>query len=251
MPKILKMTMICLLAGLLFCLNIYAEENILNRLFFEDFENLGSNITVNPLKSVIIAGSIAITTGLVMDNDKYFLHEIEASKNKFNDIVFNFFNNFGDGVYILAADSMLFALGGDNERKTAKKIIEAVAVSGVISYVAKVIAGRERPSTSSTPYTFKMFSFSDSSLPSGHTTAAFAWATILGDSYDIGYITYPVAFLCGIARIYKDAHWPSDVLFGAFIGIVTGKSVNFENQNISISIKNKDNLSFTELNIKF
>lgn len=250
MDKNIKI-IIYLLTTMCFCLNACAEESLLKRLFFDDFKNLGLTVTVDPMKSAVIAFSLAITTDLLMDNDKYFSHEIEASKNNFDDSTFNFFNNFGDGLYILAADSIFFAIGGDKEKKIAEKIVETLAVSGSIAYVTKIIVGRERPSESSSPFVYRPFSFFDSSLPSGHTTAAFAWATIIGDSYNIGYITYPLAFLCGVARIYKNEHWPSDVLLGGFIGAVTGKVINFENPNISISFKNEDSLNFVQLNIKF
>jgi len=251
MPGKLKFVFILIFSSLIICASTYADESLINKIFFDDFVNLGSSITADPVKSLEIAAGTAIATDLLMVNDKYFSHEIEAGKNNFNDNAMNVLNNFGDGLYVLAGDSLLFAFGGDNERKNARKVVEAVLVSGAIAYVAKVVVGRERPSVSSSPYVYKMFSFADSSMPSGHTTAAFAWATIIGDNYNIGYITYPAAFLCGIARIYKNAHWPSDVLLGGLIGTVTGKSVNFENQNISISIKNRDNVNFADLDIKF
>ncbi len=251
MAKILKTIIIIFLTIIIFAMNIAAEENILNRLFFEDFENLGSSVTESPLKSLIITIILAGTTISLMNNDKYISTEIQKNKNSTKDQFFNIFNDCGDGLYILAADSILFAVGSEKERKVGKRIIEGIAVSGMVAYITKIIVGRERPSNANTQFNYKPFSLSDSSLPSGHTTAAFAWATILGDNYNIGYITYPIAFLCGIARIYKNAHWPSDVLLGGFIGTITGKVINFENPNMQISYENKDNLNFLTLNFGF
>ena len=105
-------------------------------------------------------------------------------------------------------------------------IIESVLVSGSITYLIKSVVGRVRPSDSQDPYQFKIFSFSDASMPSGHSAVAFSWATIIADEYDLGGITYPLAALCAWARVYKSAHWPSDVLIGSAIGFFSAKILN-------------------------
>jgi membrane-associated phospholipid phosphatase len=211
------------------------EDTIWNRVFFLDFQYMGQAIIDNPVKTGLIAGGFGVATYLLMKNDLWLSQSVRSIHNDFNDAVFNVFNNAGDGVYVLAADTLLFSLGGEKEKKTAVKVVEGLAVSGVISYAGKVIFGRERPSATDNPGVFNWFNFSDNSYPSGHTTVAFAWATIIGDTYDIGWITYPVAALTGIARIYRQAHWASDVLLGAFIGVITGKIVNYEGPDVKIS----------------
>ena len=57
------------------------------------------------------------------------------------------------------------------------------------------------------------------SFPSGHTTVAFAFATIL--AIKLPKIRIPIiiiAILIGFSRIYIGAHYPSDVLAGAVLG---------------------------------
>ena len=66
---------------------------------------------------------------------------------------------------------------------------------------------------------------SNASFPSGHTAVAFSMATILGESYDIKWLTYPVAALVGLSRIEQNAHWPSDLLAGAIIGHTEARSI--------------------------
>ena len=58
------------------------------------------------------------------------------------------------------------------------------------------------------------------SFPSGHTSAAFAVGTVLAKRYPkYKWAFYGLATLVGIARMQKSAHFPSDVLVGAGLGI--------------------------------
>ncbi len=66
----------------------------------------------------------------------------------------------------------------------------------------------------------------DYSFPSGHTMAAFISATILMH-YDRrwGTAAYITAALIGFSRLYLYVHFPSDVLGGAVLGVLTGLAV--------------------------
>lgn len=58
------------------------------------------------------------------------------------------------------------------------------------------------------------------SMPSGHTQVAFAIATLLSArSPRYAVLYYLAASLIGLYRIYVGAHFPSDVLAGAILGI--------------------------------
>lgn len=230
MRKTIILIMLFLLSSI-----IFAETTIWNRIFFLDFQYMGQAVIAEPVKTGLIAAGFGAATYVLMKNDLWLSREVQSIHNDFNDKFFDVLNNAGDGVYVLAADSLLFSLGGDREKKTAIKVVEGLAVSGAISYAGKVIFGRQRPSATDNPNSFKWFDFSDNAYPSGHTTVAFACAAIIGDTYDIGWITYPIATLTGIARIYKKAHWPSDVLLGAVIGVITGKIVNYEGPDLKVS----------------
>lgn len=223
-------TAILLLLLLIFPVIVSADDNIWNRVFFGDFVSIYDMTVQNPVESSLVAAGFAGSTYLIMKNDAWLASLITKNNNKTADSFYDFFNNFGDGVYVLAGNALLFAIGGEKERKAAQRIVEGMAVSGIIAYAGKYIVGRERPTAGNGPYRFNFISFSDNSFPSGHTTEAFMWATVVADtyaadSYGISYLAYPVAALCGAARIYKNEHWPSDVLAGAALGFVTGKAV--------------------------
>lgn len=64
------------------------------------------------------------------------------------------------------------------------------------------------------------------SFPSGHTTTSFATATSLTYAYGwkAAIIAYPVAAFVGLSRLSDDAHWGSDVVAGAFLGVFMARS---------------------------
>ena len=60
------------------------------------------------------------------------------------------------------------------------------------------------------------------STPSGHTLRAFSLLTALSMLYRRFTILFiSIAVLVGASRVAVTAHYPSDVIFGAFIGILT------------------------------
>lgn len=61
----------------------------------------------------------------------------------------------------------------------------------------------------------------DPSFPSGHTSSAFATATMVSLEYKKWYVIVPAytwAGLIGYSRIAMGVHYPSDVLMGALVG---------------------------------
>lgn len=65
------------------------------------------------------------------------------------------------------------------------------------------------------------------SFPSGHTTSAFASATVLQRHFGwrVGVPAYAAAAYVAASRIEMNRHYLSDVAFGAALGIVAGRTV--------------------------
>lgn len=117
----------------------------------------------------------------------------------------------------------------------------ALVASSAVGSVMKRVLGRARPyavaDSTSTSYALgrgftKGSAFQ--SMPSGHTTAAFAVASVLASESRhrwprrariIAPLAYGAASLVALSRIYSNSHWASDVTLGAGIGIVSGYSV--------------------------
>jgi len=121
-------------------------------------------------------------------------------------------------------------------RKLALKLTEATFLATSLTVVTKTVIGRGRPNKQERQYYTNPFTFNNdyNSFPSGHTTLAFAYSTVMANEVDnvfwkIGW--YSLAGLVGYARIYHNQHWFSDVLMGAAIGYFSGEFVNNHNSN--------------------
>ena len=64
-------------------------------------------------------------------------------------------------------------------------------------------------------------------LPSGHAANTFAMATVLEQHYGwkIGVPAFAAAVYTAASRVTENQHWVSDVVFGAVVGIVSGRTV--------------------------
>jgi hypothetical protein len=117
---------------------------------------------------------------------------------------------------------------------------EAIVLGSGVTMVLKDVLGRSRPFVTSAtdPRDFKFgagFGNGDrQSFPSGHTTAAFAAASSLTSevhrvyphlTWFAGPVLYAGATTVGLARMYHNKHWASDVALGAAIGTFSGLKV--------------------------
>ena len=171
------------------------------------------------------------------------IREPESQDNKTANHAAKAFNFLGSPGTLVAGVAM-YGVGriGHFERVADLGLhtTEAIVVSAGITYVIKGLAGRERPSHAGVNDPDD-FSFgggfkkgSSSSFPSGHATAAFATATVVTlethrwwpkSTWYIAPIMYGGASMVGVARLYTNAHWASDVVMGAGIGTLTALKV--------------------------
>lgn len=105
-------------------------------------------------------------------------------------------------------------------------LFAAVAVSGLATDLLKVMIGRTRPKLlfAAHLYGFDGFALRPDhwSFPSGHTATIVSLAAALYRLWPRHVLFYVlVAAIVGIGRVVVGAHYPSDVLAGAFVALVT------------------------------
>ncbi len=117
--------------------------------------------------------------------------------------------------------------------------IESVVMAKVITGTVKTAAGRALPFRDpDDPFNYHLgrgFRNDEyASLPSGHTSSAFAAASAATSEVGahwprhktvVGITLYTAAGLVGLSRMYNNKHWASDVVLGAAVGTFSGWKV--------------------------
>jgi membrane-associated phospholipid phosphatase len=145
--------------------------------------------------------------------------------------LFTTITEFGDSTYYLIGFGMAYLLfrflcKKSDQANAALFLFASVAVSGIIADIIKIIAGRYRPSElfAQGHYGFDFFHIERAltSFPSGHTVTAFALATAITYLWPKTHsVMWVFAILIGISRLMIGAHYPSDVIAGAVVGIIS------------------------------
>ena len=121
--------------------------------------------------------------------------------------------------------------GNDDIRIAGRSLAQTLIYSGSVYYAIAILAGRSRPYAEDGAYEFNTWQTDNEyqSFPSGHTVVAFSVATSLAESIDhwlASVVLYTAAAGVGLARLYQDHHWASDVFLGAVIGYTAGRFVS-------------------------
>ena len=197
-------------------------------------------------RDALLAGAFAGATIAVMPLDRTFQRRLQLPSNQhghFYGDAANVVRNLADpGTVIIGAGLYLAGRGSHNETMTDLGLhaSEAIVAASAAGWLIKGVAGRARPWASpDDPHDFRFgrgFGANGDyqSFPSGHTLAAFALASELtaetsrrwpDHALAVGALTYSVASLSGISRMYDNAHWASDVVLGAGLGTLAGIAV--------------------------
>lgn len=113
-------------------------------------------------------------------------------------------------------------------RKISIELLQAGIFAETITGILKVSLGRARPRSGENAFTYHPFSLFDDnfhSLPSGHTTSAFAISTIMSrhaKSTFLKIAAYLPAGLTMFSRIYQNNHWLSDEIIAGVTGYFVG-----------------------------
>jgi undecaprenyl-diphosphatase len=110
--------------------------------------------------------------------------------------------------------------------QASRSLFIGLISSGIIVQVLKHLIGRARPRiTYENVFIGPSIKGGYDSFPSGHTTLAFCLAFILTEYYPrYKFIFYTFAFMVCLHRLEGPAHFPTDILAGALLGIIVGKS---------------------------
>lgn len=169
---------------------------------------------------------LAVLDQLAVSFDLPILDWIQANlKNAFLNVVMPFITMFGDGgIFWIACAVILLCI--PKTRKTGLGMAFALIMGLIVCNVTlKPLVGRIRP------YDFQeqlgvvipllTERMHDYSFPSGHTIASFEAATVLLiNNKKLGIPAMILAVLIAFSRLYLYVHYPTDVIFSVFAGIL-------------------------------
>lgn len=121
---------------------------------------------------------------------------------------------------LLGSASIVYVVGRAKDEPKVSHVgmdlIQAIAMSEIITESLKYATRRERPDQSG-----------PTSFPSGHAADTFAFATALERHLGWRYAVpaYILASYVATSRLPANRHWLSDVMFGSAVGIIAGRTV--------------------------
>lgn len=211
-------------------------------------------------KDALLLGAFTLGTVVVAPIDMRVASRLQdpgTQENRFLRTAATGFRLLGDPGAVVTG-SLIYVVGRvqGNRRVQALGLhsVESIALAGMLGGGIKLVAGRQRPyMDTKNPYSFQLWrGFSGGeyrSFPSGHTIAAFAFASTVtretqfwwpSGGFIVGTVFYGGATMVGLSRIYNNMHWSSDVMAGAAIGTIMGlKVVKYTHSHPDNALDNK------------
>lgn len=173
---------------------------------------------------IVVSGWQAPANAQFKSLDKYTL--IEMSEHRGTTATSWFMNLSKTNNYIsvgIPAGLMVAGIirGDADMKKKALYIGESIVVSTGITFAMKHTFKRSRPYVKYPNEIIPVYEASSPSLPSGHSSEAFAAATAVSIAYPKWYVITPAylwASQVAYSRMYLGVHYPTDVALGAVVG---------------------------------
>lgn len=158
-----------------------------------------------------------------MHIDQTILDWIQSTlRSPFMDNVMSFITRLGDHgtIWILLGIILLLF---PKTRRCGFTVLLSLAISSFAANILiKPLISRIRPFYSNPEIALFIPPPSGYSFPSGHSTSSFAAATsVFLCNKAAGIPTLILAFLVAFSRLYLYVHYPSDVITGAILGVVS------------------------------
>ena len=170
--------------------------------------------TYLPPVILVSYGVLSFVVTPIRHVDYYFKERIARSDPNYSSKIDDYLQ-IAPGVLVYGLN--LVGIEGKNKFVDRTALLALSAAILTITDGTKYLAHRKRP-----------YGTDPLSFPSGHTGAAFVAAEFLAQEYSekspwYGVLGYTIASTTGVLRLYGKAHWFSDCVAGAGIGILSTK----------------------------
>lgn len=178
-----------------------------------------------------------------VNTDVAIYNFVDSIMNPVLDVIMTFITHLGDTPGIIWCILGVCLLIPRKTRKLGVLLFAGLIVSSAINNLClKEIIERPRPYNldpavwEAAGYTYEwpglIKQSSSWSFPSGHTSTSIgaAFALLLGcrkKELGVGIPAFIISLLVGFSRIYVHVHYPTDVIAGAIVGLISGVIVYF------------------------
>jgi membrane-associated phospholipid phosphatase len=167
----------------------------------------------------------------------YYLHQLDVPTlqivrtftHPFVDQIGKTGDRLGDGITLtliaLGIGALGYGLNWPSWKSTGLHALLALVAGGLFAQTLKHSIGRPRPRfmQGQNWEVAPSFEIGFDSFPSGHATASFAVATVLACYFPKGkMVWFGLAAFIGACRVIKGSHYPTDILGGVLVGVITG-----------------------------
>ena len=158
-----------------------------------------------------------------------FAHNLHTNY-KILDFFFSLITHLGEGFVLILISAVLILI--KKTRLCGINMMISLFISVLIgAVILKPIIARERPFADPIYYQYWIEAGkhleTSFSCPSSHATGAFAafFTIFLYFNKDYSFIAVLLALIIGFSRVYLMVHYPSDVVFGTFMGIAVSSAI--------------------------
>jgi len=155
--------------------------------------------------------------------DSSFVSAIAARRRTSLTPLMKLLTHLGDGPLWVILAFILFIVDSHGT-VIVVNLAMAFAIELSIYKLSKSLLPRLRPYASVPRVSGLVVPPDEYSFPSGHTAAAFVMVTVLSAFAPLlSMLLLPLAIGIGFSRMYLGVHYPTDVLAGAALGLMSGK----------------------------
>ncbi len=220
MKKIFKHVICCMVLGSV--LSAWAETSKSTDGFWQEAGRDFTSPVTTDAKNILLPGTLL--TGLLLLEKKNISDPIQdsvstrrplGSSSKYGDLMGQVVPN---AIYAGSMWAYSYFEKSALAEEQALVMVKATLYSGIFTDVFKAIAREERPDSSN-----------NQSFPSGHSTSAFAFASVVHAEHGWAWAVpaYALASFVGYSRINDNKHYFHDVVAGAVVGTSYGFGLHY------------------------